>query len=179
MSTASTTSSGTGPGSVRSAGEQLADVAQQLAPGRTWTITTTVGKSVIGYLPDWAEGDPSATGVPLKRLSPELDDIRHHAAFDGQFVRVHSPTAGRDKDDTTEERIFCGSIECHPYAEDPDPRVPVVNIAIIGDLWINDLDPTGLADVAAKLRAQADRLDNEVRPALVAARDDWAAHHRS
>lgn len=178
MSIASTTSSGTSLGAARSESDQLIDIAQQLTPGRTWIITTTVGKSVIGYLPDWAESDPSVTGVPLKRLSPELDDIRHHAPFDGQFVRVHSPAAGHDKDDTTEERIFCGGIECHPYAEDPEPRVPVVNIAIIGDLWIKDLDPDGLADVVAKLRAQADRLDNEVRPALVAARDDWAAHHR-
>ncbi|WP_405584994.1 DUF6907 domain-containing protein [Streptomyces sp. NBC_01190] len=36
------------------------------------------------------------------------------------------------------------------------------------------LDPDGLAEVAAQLRAQADRLDHEIRPQLVAVRADWA-----
>jgi hypothetical protein len=39
------------------------------------------------------------------------------------------------------------------------------------------LDPDGLAEIAAKLRAQADRLDHDIRPQLLAARADWAAHH--
>jgi hypothetical protein len=41
--------------------------------------------------------------------------------------------------------------------------------------WILGLDPNGLADIATKLRAHADLLDHKVRPALVAARKDWAA----
>jgi hypothetical protein len=76
-----------------------------------------------------------------------------------------------------QEEVFCGTIDCHPYTNDPAPRVPVANIRIVDDYWITNLDPAELADIAAKLRAQADWLDNEVRPALAATRDDWTAHH--
>lgn len=73
--------------------------------------------------------------------------------------------------------MLFGSIDCHPYAEDPDSRVPTVNINITADCWIADLDPDGLVKFSAKLRAQADRFDNEVLPALIAAREDWNVHH--
>jgi hypothetical protein len=76
-----------------------------------------------------------------------------------------------------ESEVFWGGIECSPYAEDPDPRVPVANVWLADDYWIHHLDPTGLAEFAAKLRAQADRLDLEVRPALITARADWNARH--
>jgi hypothetical protein len=78
-----------------------------------------------------------------------------------------------------EEQVLWGSIDCIPYAEDPEPRIPVVNIAIIEDYWINDLDPDGLTELAARLRAQADRLENEIRPRLIAARTDWAHHQHA
>ncbi|CAG6393405.1 hypothetical protein NMG29_02295 [Streptomyces cocklensis] len=68
-------------------------------------------------------------------------------------------------------------LDCDPYAEDPHPRMQVVSVAIVGDVWINHLDPDGLAVLAAKLRAQADRLDHDVRPQLLAARADWDARH--
>jgi hypothetical protein len=113
-----------------------ADAAAVAGRLRTWTIATTNGPVVSGYLPDWAEDDPSESGVPVAGLSARLDDVWHRA-----------------------------------------PRVPVVNLLIVDDYWITDLDPNGLAEVAARLRAQADRLDREVGPALVAAREDWAAHH--
>ncbi|MFJ4407259.1 DUF6907 domain-containing protein [Streptomyces sp. NPDC088910] len=67
-------------------------------------------------------------------------------------------------------------MECRPFAEEPEARAPVVNLAIVEDFWIDGLDPAGLAQIAAKLRAQADRLDHEIRPRLVAARADWAEH---
>lgn len=139
----------------------------------TWTIATTAGYAVTDYLPAWADSDPTATHVPLDQLSVELADVSHRAYFDGQLLRVHHPVFSAAAD----ERVLWGVLVCDPYAEDPDPRVPVVNVAIVGDYWINHLDPDGLAEVAAKLRAQADRLDHEIRPQLVAARADWAAHH--
>lgn len=142
--------------------------------------------AVTGYLPAWAEGDPTATDVPLGRLAVVMADMSHQAPFDGQFVAVRCPSmeTGTETSDvgdgqSSTEYILWGNIECSPYAQDPNLRVPVVNIAVIADFWINGLDPAGLADVAGKLRAQADRLDHEVRPALMAARADWAAHHRS
>ncbi|WP_329131155.1 hypothetical protein OG552_09360 [Streptomyces sp. NBC_01476] len=131
------------------------------AVGRTWTITTTAGFTVEGYLPAWAEEDPSATGVPLDRLPVRLADIGHWTHFGGQPMRVRSPAFESEGSSEREEQVFWGSIDCHPFAEDPDPREPVVSLAVIGDFWINDLDPDGLAEVAAQLRAQADRLDHE------------------
>ena len=68
------------------------------------------------------------------------------------------------------ERRTLGS---RPYAEDPEPRVPAADVAIY---WINGLDPECLSEIVAKLRAQADRLEHEIRPQLIAARDDWAVH---
>ncbi|MFC4034479.1 DUF6907 domain-containing protein [Streptomyces polygonati] len=161
-----------------SAAEQSAGTAYAPASGgRRWTIATTPGFSATGYLPAWAEEDPSESGVPLDRLQIRLADINHWTRFDGQTMRVRSPAFGGEGAQLGEAHIFRGSIDCNPYAEDPDPRVPVVNLAIIEDFWINDLDPADLADLAAKLRAQADRLDHEIRPQLIAARADWAEHH--
>lgn len=150
--------------------------ADTAAPERQWSITTTAGYTATGYLPAWSEDDPSTTGVPLEHLPAELADVSHRAHFDGQAFRVHDPDTGAPPGASTEERALWGVLVCNPYAEGPEPSVPVVNIAILGDFWINHLDPDGLADVAAKLRAQADRLDQEIRPRLIAARTDWAAH---
>jgi hypothetical protein len=139
---------------------------------RTWTIETTCGHTTTGYLPAWAEDDPSETGVPLERLGVSLADICHHAPFSGQLLPVSCDSSpGRPT------VILFGSINCNPYDEDSELRVPVVNLQIVDDYWSNGLDPTALADVAAKLRAQADRLDHEILPALIAARADWNAQH--
>lgn len=35
---------------------------------RTWQVTTTNGHTTTGYLPAWADEDPSRTGVPVGRL---------------------------------------------------------------------------------------------------------------
>ncbi|WP_333768737.1 DUF6907 domain-containing protein [Streptomyces sp. IBSBF 2435] len=143
----------------------------------TWTIATTTGDTVTGYLPTWADDDPTATDVPPDQLPVSLADVSHRADFDGQLLAVHNPASPNGISEGTEERVLCGVLVCDPYAESPDPRVPVVNVAIVDDYWINHLDPDGLAEVVAKLRAQADRLDHEIRPQLVAARADWAARH--
>jgi hypothetical protein len=155
--------------------EQSSEQGTSERTNRTWRIVTATGASSEGYLPSWADDDPSETGVPADQLSNRLSDVSHRELFDGQSLRLASPQTPESPGDF---KLFWGSIDCNPYDEDPESRIPIVNLAIIEDFWITGLDPDGTADVAAKLRAQADRLDNEVIPRLVAARDDWEAHHR-
>jgi hypothetical protein len=137
-----------------------------------WAVVTTSGCTATGYLPAWAESDPSETGVPLERLGIKLADLCHRAPFGGQRIRV---TCGGGPGEESE--VFWGGIECAPYAEDPGPRIPVANVWLVDDYWIHNLDPDGIEDLAAQLRVQADRLDHEIRPALIAARTDWAERH--
>lgn len=141
-----------------------------------WKIVTRAGFSVEGYLPAWAEDDPSQTDVSLELLSVRLADVTHWTEFEGQSVQVRSALEP-DGERSGESQILWGVIECRPFAEEPEARAPVVNLAIAEDLWIEGLDPAGLAQIAAKLRAQADLLDHEIRPRLVAARADWAECH--
>jgi hypothetical protein len=139
---------------------------------RTWTITTTNGVSVSGHLPKWAQSDPSEQNVPADRLELRLDDLRHCRYFDGQRVEVDlQERDGRYKGPTA---ILCPQMDVEPFADDPAERIPTVTIEIIegSDNWIPRLDEDGVADVAAKLRAQADRLD-QVAADLAAARADW------
>ncbi|MFJ5613017.1 DUF6907 domain-containing protein [Streptomyces sp. NPDC093221] len=149
--------------------------SESLSGRGTWTIGTTMGFVVEGYLPEWAEEDPSREGVPPELLPARLADVGHWVQFEGQPMRVHNPAA--DGEMVGNGQVFSGGIDCHPFAEYPESRVPVVNLAVVGDIWINGLDPNGLTEIAAQLRAQADRLDREVRPRLVAARADWAEQH--
>jgi hypothetical protein len=141
------------------------------ASSRTWTVTTTTGHTTTGYLPSWATHDPSRTGVPVDQLGLVLADISHCARFSGPSMPIAT-----DDGPGTDTVILDGSIDRHPYAENPDARIPVVHPQITDDHWINNVNPDELAVVAAKLRAHADYLDSEVAPALVAARADWAAH---
>lgn len=138
----------------------------------TWTISTTTGHIISGYLPPWSHGDPTATDVAVERLGVALADINHFTPISGQYMPV---TTGDVSGTATV--VLSGTMECNPYAEDPEPRVPVVSLQLVDDYWLHNLDPTQLADIAAKLRAQADHLDHEVRPALIAAREDWTTHH--
>jgi hypothetical protein len=138
--------------------------------GRTWTIATTTGITFSGYLPSWADADPSRTDVPLEELHIELSDISHEASFDGQLMRV-SPAGIDPGEDSV---VLAPTIQCSPYVENSQPHVPVVNIKIFDDLWITDLDPAGAAEVAEKFRNFADLLSNKVVPQLAAARADWA-----
>ena len=144
----------------------------------TWTITTTSGYSTTGHLPAWADDNPSENGISLDRLPVILADICHQATFDGQHVPVWNPASGHENTRTEEVPVLWGTIDCRPYSRDSNERVPVVNIAILHDYWITNLDPDGVTNLAALLRAQADRLDHDIRPRLVAARADWAEHHR-
>lgn len=86
-------------------------------------------------------------------------------------------TTTDSRDDAEEDAVFEGSIDCNPYDADARLRVPVVNIQVSPGCWILGLDPQELIDIAAKLRARPDRLHDEVLPALVAARQDWATRH--
>ncbi|WP_328915039.1 MULTISPECIES: DUF6907 domain-containing protein [unclassified Streptomyces] len=144
--------------------------------GRTWAVTTTSGHTLPGYLPAWADTDPSLTGVPYDLLPIRLADICHREVFEGTALRVCPPPSAAEPG-PADEQVLGGTIECSPYAENPATRIPVVNIAVVDDYWINNLDPDTLTELATKLRAQADRLDHEIRPRLTTARADWAQHH--
>lgn len=147
------------------------------APGpvRRWAITTTDGQSRSGYLPPWATDDPSEQGVAPAELGERLADVNHYVEFAGRTVSVYAPGGGEPL--VRDEEILHGSIDCNPYAPGDEPRIPVVNIRLSDQSWLTDLGPEDLAGLAAQLREQARRLDYKVRPALIAARDDWAAHH--
>lgn len=140
---------------------------------RTWSIVTTSGLTVSGYLPVWAESDPSTSGVSLEELAVLLTEVDHCTGFDGVPLGVED---GGFDGDVQQISFFRGSIDCHPFMEDPGPRVPLANIEVLPGHWLHRLDPAAVASLSATLRTLADRLDTELRPALVAARDDWARH---
>ena len=142
-------------------------------PG-SWTITTEGGSVTSGYLPAWAEDDPSETGLPVDLLPARLAGINHRNFFEGTMMPL---TTTDTRDDAEEDALFEGSIDCNPYDADPRLRVPVVNIQVCLGRQILGLNPQQLADIAAKLRAQANRLHDEVLPALITARENWATHH--
>jgi anti-sigma regulatory factor (Ser/Thr protein kinase) len=142
-------------------------------PG-TWAITTTDGAVISGYLPAWAEDDPTEVGVPPEELPQRLAQVDHRAFFEGPMLPVTAPDLW---DGAEEDSVFEGSIDCNPHDPDPRLRIPVANLQISVGRWILGLDPDDLADIAAKLRAHADLLDHKIRPALTAARNDWAVHH--
>jgi hypothetical protein len=150
-----------------------ADPFVSVPPGGTWTITTTNGTSATGYLPGWADDDPSQTGVSVDRLHILLQDIVHETNFSGQVMRL----APREQGPGEDTEVFVSSLVCTLETEGQEPPIPVVNIHLIEDFWIIGLGPNGIAEIAAALRAQADRLDHEVRPRLIAYRDDWTTHH--
>lgn len=146
----------------------------QPAPWSTpgaWTITATDGTAASGYLPEWAEDDPTETGVPPEELDRRLVLVNHRTFFEGPLASVTAPDLW---DGAEDEPLFEGSIDCNPHDPDARLRIPVVNLRVAEGRWILGLTPEGLGDIAGKLRAQADLLEGKVRAALVAARDDWA-----
>ncbi|MGC5361972.1 DUF6907 domain-containing protein [Streptomyces sp. DT24] len=75
--------------------------------------------------------------------------------------------------------VFAAEMQCRPYTGgDSGSRVPVLNIQVFDDMWFTDLDPAGIAEVAAQFRCFADLLENRAVPELTAARADWERHHR-
>ncbi|WJD99737.1 DUF6907 domain-containing protein [Streptomyces antimycoticus] len=140
----------------------------------TWTITTTDGQTVTGYLPSWAEADPSEKDLDPARLPLQLADLAHVARFDGAPLRVFSPGYEGFKGGVFEEAVFAATLDVHPYDDEPVRRQPTVNLEVVQDHWIENLGPDELADVIAKVRAQMDRLD-DVHARLVQARAEWQA----
>jgi hypothetical protein len=143
-------------------------------PG-TWTIATTDGTAASGYLPEWAEDDPTEIDVPVEELPQRLALVNHRAFFEGPTMPVTAPGLW---DGAEEEPVLEGSIDCNPNDPDPRKRIPVVNLQVAEGRWVLGLDPGQLGEVAAKLREHADLLDQKIRPALIAARDDWATRHQ-
>ncbi|WP_328461106.1 DUF6907 domain-containing protein [Streptomyces sp. NBC_00448] len=147
---------------------------QKSTPTRRWAITTTTGETAIGHLPAWASTDPSEHDVPPNQLAARLADINHHVRFPGEILRVYSP-ANPERHPTPVE-VLHTSIDCNPYAPDPEPCIPIANLHLAGEYWLTDLGPEELGHLADGLRALADRLDHQVRPTLIAARSDWTGY---
>ncbi|BBB00072.1 hypothetical protein RVR_6963 [Actinacidiphila reveromycinica] len=142
---------------------------------RKWRITTTSRHTVSGYLPPWATEDPSEADVPIEHLAARLVDVHHYADFDGQTMR--RVRTAQDGGEPGTLHLLSGSIDCVPYAPDPEPRVPTVTVNVTPECWLSELGPADVLRLADQLHAQADRLTYEVHPALLAARADWAAAH--
>ncbi|WP_435178721.1 DUF6907 domain-containing protein [Actinacidiphila sp. bgisy145] len=140
-------------------------------------ITTTAGEQVSGYLPPWAAEDPSEADVPPEELAARLADVCHYREFPGQVLRAYSP--GNSSVAPEELEVMSSSITCTPYAPAPELALPVVTVRVAGEYWMTDLDPAGVADLVAGLRAVADRLDGVVIPQLNDIRAEWTAHHTS
>jgi hypothetical protein len=68
-------------------------------------------------------------------------------------------------------------IECYPYSEQLQQRIPTANFAIIEEYEVGNLAPADLHRIADQLRAQAALFETTVLAALTSARDDWAARH--
>ena len=141
---------------------------------RTWQVSTASGLALTGYLPPWADENPSLSGVALEHLGVCLANIVHSTEFSGQLGYVSNH--GGPVEETV---IFSGFIDCHPHAEDPALRVPFAHLHLVGDHRIINLDPNGVADLAALFHAQGTYLENEVLSALTAARSEWAENHTS
>lgn len=143
--------------------------------GKTWAITTaTNGTAVSGYLPAWADEDPSCTDLPDKDLSRKLGDVAHCKSYPGQQVTLNVPDCEGGRQ-VIEEEVFRLEMWCRPYSTRPGHRMPFGVVTVTDDQMIDDVDPDGFRDLAAKLRAQAAILDQAAAD-LTAAREDWAAN---
>jgi hypothetical protein len=151
--------------------------APRPAAPRRWTLTATDGRTLTGHLPAWAGADPSEHNVPPDAWEDRLADVHLTRRFAGRTVPVYSATSPAPG--PVAEEAFSCTLDCNPHAEGPEPRVPLVNMHLCGDSWFTDLGPEDLTRLAATFRWVANRLDREVRPALVDAQEDWAGHTRS
>lgn len=144
--------------------------------GRTWSIVTTTGERVSGFLPAWAEDDPSRTGVDPGRLHIALSDVTHETFFGGQFV----PVCQGAQEEGEDSAVLSAVMRCRPFATDDRTSVtaPLVSIQLVDDFWIRDLDPPGVIEAAGQFRGFADLLLTTVAPALTAARTDWTEQLR-
>lgn len=144
-------------------------------PARQWTITTKQGARVSGYLPPWSRLDPTTHNIAADRLEMFVSDVTHTHYWDGQLVDDANLPSGKGRY-RGEAAILCPQMNLQPFSDDPRDLAPTVSVELVegGDDWIEYLDPEALANFAARLHAAAERLTNEVLPALVSAREDWA-----
>jgi len=160
-------------------------------PGGSWTLTATDGWVVSGYLPGWADQDPSEADVPAEELSARLAEICHYQDFPGQRLRFtvvsDNPAFSVLSDllpgpppctESDEIEAFLGGIVCRALDDGSASHAPTVNMDILPGYVMDALTPDDLADLAVKLRAQADRIECDIRPKLIAAREDWTTQHQ-
>lgn len=138
---------------------------------RAWTLTTNNGVRAHGYLPQWADHDPSEDNLSFSQLRLRATDVTHTKYFPGQPMTVNAPDEGGRE--IYEEEVFRPQISCRPSDDDPAEQMPHATVTVVEDHIIEHLDPQGVTDLATKLRAQASRLD-QVSRELAVARADWA-----
>lgn len=153
---------------------QLAAVADP-DPGETWTLSVKGGGTFTGYLPAWADENPTESDVPAEDLSFKLKDIMHSRCIQGVPLNVHTPSCCADVAGVYGESLFSGHLSVTPHSVDPGEHLPTVSLQLVDDHWLQDLGPDELADVITKLRQQVDRLA-DVHAHLIQARADWATH---
>jgi hypothetical protein len=144
---------------------------------RRWTISADDGSVIAGHLPEWAQEDPTAYGVPVSQLPGVLGDMTHWADFEGALLRAHTTETGGATGSPAETVVFASSIMCHPFPDPEHGSLPFAEVQITPDCWMTGLDPDALIALAATLRTLAGRIENDVHPLLLGARTDWAAHH--
>lgn len=148
---------------------------QSAALNAQWTISTTNGISISGYRPGWDQSiDPSEQNVDDGYLADRLDSVFHRQWFPGQITDANlGDSTGHS---IGRHAILCPQIGVDPFSDDPAKREPTVSVELVEgyDDWIEGLDADGVAALAAKFHAAGDQLLNQVLPALVAAREDWA-----
>jgi hypothetical protein len=146
--------------------------AQEAARAQEWAISTTSGETVRGYLPAWAQHDPSRSGVDPHRLHIALADITHEADAVGMVLPV-----AHGQEPAEQAAVLAVTIVCKPFGDDDEPRAPVASVQIVEDNWIRDLTPDALEQFGQRLQALGDLLATTVAPALSVARADWARYH--
>jgi hypothetical protein len=149
----------------------MTNTERETARSGEWTITTTDGETVRGYLPDWAQDDPSRSGVRPDRLHLALADIELETNLRGLILPV---AFGQAPAEATP--VLAVTIGCKPFGEDDEPRTPTARVQIVDDFWIDDLGPDDLADLGRQLRTLGDFLVTTAKSVLETARADWERH---
>jgi len=142
---------------------------------RQWTLRTDTGATVSGYLPAWAQEDPSQDNVPVDKLRFRLTDLTHEREYDAPRITVHAPLGPDGAMEDIDSRLFAPQIWCGPHSDYPEERTPYALITVLEDCVLDHQGPKDVASLAAKLRAQAAVLDR-VAVDLAAARADWDAN---
>lgn len=136
---------------------------------RRWEIVATDGRAVSGRLPSWAQEDPSRTDVNPERLQIAVADVVHEASFGGYWARVCPAGIDPGQDSV----ILAAHLQLCPHADDAQAREPAVHVHLADDVWIKDLSPDAVANLAETLHDFAHLLTDRVAPGLTAAHTEW------